>query len=450
MQGVFEAGLLFLHLGFGGRPDADLDQSVGQLGEAFLELLAVVVARGGLDLAADLLDAGFDLFVVAGAFGDGGVIVVHRDALGHAQIGDGDAFQIDAQILGEHLRAGEDADVLEHLLASVAVAGRLDRTDVQDAAHLVDHEGRQRLALDVLGDDQQGLFLLGDLLQQRHELVDVGDLVFVNQDEGLFLDDLHRFLVGHEVGAEVAAVELHALDDLDLVVDALAFFDGDGGFPPDLRHRVGNDLADDRVVVGADRCHLRDGLVVRHGGGHRRQLRDDLLDGGANPACKRHRVRAGGEVAVAFLEDRLGQHGGGGGSVARVVGGLGGRFLHQLGAHVLILVGEFDFLGHRYAVLGDGRCAPAFVENSTSASGTQRAFDCTREFFHPGQQLFPGLGFECQMFRRHSGGAPFQIEPVAVVCLSIPRAANATPPGRETRRPLYSISNYKQPACRRN
>ena len=53
-----------------------------------------------------------------------------------------------------------------------------------------------------------------------------------------------------EVGGQVAAVELHALDHVQLVVQALAVLDGDDAFLADLLHRVGDDLADGRIGVG--------------------------------------------------------------------------------------------------------------------------------------------------------------------------------------------------------
>ena len=61
VQRVFDAGLLFLHLDFGGGTDLDHGHAAGQLGHALLQLLAVVVAGGFLDLHADLLDARFDV-----------------------------------------------------------------------------------------------------------------------------------------------------------------------------------------------------------------------------------------------------------------------------------------------------------------------------------------------------------------------------------------------------
>src|SRR5690606_22832148 len=59
VQGVFDASLLFLHFDFGGSTDANHGNTASQLGHALLQLLAVVVRGGFLDLDADLLDAGF-------------------------------------------------------------------------------------------------------------------------------------------------------------------------------------------------------------------------------------------------------------------------------------------------------------------------------------------------------------------------------------------------------
>ena len=97
VQGVFDAGLLFLHRDFGGRADVDLGDAAGELGEALLELLAVVVAGGVVDLVLDLLDAALDGLLVAGAFDDRGVVLVDADLLGPAE-SELDVFELDAEL----------------------------------------------------------------------------------------------------------------------------------------------------------------------------------------------------------------------------------------------------------------------------------------------------------------------------------------------------------------
>jgi hypothetical protein len=107
VQGVFDAGLLFLHLDFGGSADLDHGHAAGQLGHALLQLLAVVVGRGFLDLHANLLDAGFDVSGGAGAVDDDGVFLAHFDALGGTEVGQGDLFERQADFFSDDLAAGQ-------------------------------------------------------------------------------------------------------------------------------------------------------------------------------------------------------------------------------------------------------------------------------------------------------------------------------------------------------
>ena len=68
-----------------------------------------------------------------------------------------DLVELEADLGGDDLAAGEGRDVLHHRLAAVTEGRGLDRDGVEGAADLVDDQGRQRLALDVLGEDEQRL-----------------------------------------------------------------------------------------------------------------------------------------------------------------------------------------------------------------------------------------------------------------------------------------------------
>jgi hypothetical protein len=132
-----------------------------------------------------LLGAGFDVSVFAGAVDDGGVFLAHFDALGLAQVGQGHLLQRQADFFGDHLAAGQDGDVFQHGLAAVAEARGLHSHGLQDAADGVDHQRRQGFAFDVFGNDQQRTAGLGDLLQRGQQVTDVGNLLVVQQHEGV-------------------------------------------------------------------------------------------------------------------------------------------------------------------------------------------------------------------------------------------------------------------------
>ena len=167
VERIVDAVLLFLDLGLGGAADADDRDAAGELGQPLLQLLLVVVGGGLLDLRLDLADARRDVGLVAGAVDDGGRVLVDQHALGAPEHVERDVLELDAEILGDHLAGGEDRDVFQHGLAAIAEARRLDGRDLQAAAQLVDDQRRQRLAFDVLGDDQQRLAALHHGFEDR-------------------------------------------------------------------------------------------------------------------------------------------------------------------------------------------------------------------------------------------------------------------------------------------
>src|SRR6202000_2799363 len=94
--------------------------------------------------------------------------------------------------------------------------------------------------------------------------------------------------------------------------------------------------------------------------------------GGVDPALERDRAGAGRDGAETVVHHGLGQHGRRGGAVTGHVVGLGGDFLGQLGAEVLVVVLELHLTGHGDAVVGDGGRAPLLVDDDVAAARPQR------------------------------------------------------------------------------
>jgi hypothetical protein len=115
-------------------------------------------------------------------------------------------------------------------------------------SELVHDQRRERLALDVLGDDHQRLAGLHRLLQDRQDVAHRDDLLVRDQDERILEHRLHPILVGDHVRRDVALVELHPLGELELHPEGLALFDVHHAVLPDLLDGVGDDVAD--LLVG--------------------------------------------------------------------------------------------------------------------------------------------------------------------------------------------------------
>ena len=135
-----------------------------------------------------------------------------------------------------------------------------------------------------------------------------GELLLVDEDIGVLELGDHLLGVGDEIGREIAAVELHALDDVELGLEALGLLDRDDALVADLLHRVGDHLADRVVAVGRDRADLGD--LVGLGDLAAVLLRDradDRFDRRVDAALEVHRVGAGGDRFRSLLDDRLGE-----------------------------------------------------------------------------------------------------------------------------------------------
>src|ERR1035437_7883118 len=186
VHGVFNASLLFLHFGLGRSANLDDSNAANEFGQALLELLAVVVAGGLVDLAADFLNPAFDLLGRSLALDERGVVLVDGEFLGLAKIAHLHVLELNAEVLGNGLAAGDGGNVLQHGLAAIAKARSLDGANLQRAAQLVDDQGGERFAVHVFGDDQQRLAALGDLLKQGEQILHRRNFLFVDEDQRVF------------------------------------------------------------------------------------------------------------------------------------------------------------------------------------------------------------------------------------------------------------------------
>ena len=352
MQGILDESLLLFHLGLGRGTHVDDRNTTGELREALLELLTVVVRRALVDRDTDLIDPALDVVGFTGTIDDDRVVLVDDDTLRRAQVAGDRVLELEADFLGNHLAAGQDRNVLEHGLAAIAEARRLDRGNLERTAELVHDERRERLTFHVLGHDQERAARLSNLLEDRQHVLHRADLLVVNEDHRILENRFHPLRIRHEVRGEIAAVELHAVDGVQCRLEATSLFDRDDTVLADLLHCVGNQLTDLGVVVRRNRTNLRNVLLVLGLRGERVKLSHDGLHALVDPAADTHRVRTGGDVLEAFTEDGLGQHRSGRGTVTGDVGRLGGDFLDHLGTHVLHGVFQFDLLGDGHAVLG--------------------------------------------------------------------------------------------------
>ena len=163
--------LLFLEFNLGGCANLDDRNAARKLRKALLELLAIPIGIGVVDLALDLRNTTVDVGGFASAFNDGGFVLGHNNLAGGAEKVERGRVELEADLFADDLTTGEDGHVSEHCLAALAEARSLDGNGVERATDLVHHEGGKGFTVDIFGDDQKGLTRLHDLLEHgKHVL----------------------------------------------------------------------------------------------------------------------------------------------------------------------------------------------------------------------------------------------------------------------------------------
>src|SRR6185437_2631338 len=264
-------------------------------------------------------------------------------------------------------------DVLEHFLAAVAKAGSLNGSHLDGTPKFIDYEGSECFTFEVFGNDHQRTAALCNLFQDMQDILHGTDLFIIDQDIRILQLGFHLLAIGNEIRGEITAVELHAFDHFYRSIGTLGFFNGDNAFLAYFAERLGNELADRRIVVGGDGSNLLD-LVLIAADGLRlcTQAFDDLLDGLVDTALQVHGIGAGGYVLETFTDDGLSQYGSGRGAVTGDIGRLGSDLFHHLRAHVLDGIFQLDLIGYGNTVLGDGGSAEFLFQYHIASFGTER------------------------------------------------------------------------------
>src|SRR5699024_2257546 len=169
----------------------------------------------------------------------------------------------------------------------------------------------------------------------------------------------------------------------------------------DLVHGLGNDFTDGGIGVGGNGTHLSNFLAGGAGAGQVAKLVHDDGNGLVDAALEVHGGDAGRDVFQAFFHDGLGQYGSGCGSVTCGVGCLGSHFLDQLGTNVFELVLEFDFLGDRDTILGNGRSTKRAIQHNIATLGAQCGLDRVGQRIDAANDTRAGVISELNLFGCH-------------------------------------------------
>ena len=156
VKGILNPCLFLLHFSLCCSPNTDHCNTADKLCKAFLEFFTVIIACGFFNLGPYLFYPAFKLFLASTAINYCGVILVNGYFFGSTKIGNGNIFQLMAQIFAYNLTACQYCYIFKHGLSSVAKPWCLYSSAFECTAQLVYNECCKGLAFNILCNNQKG------------------------------------------------------------------------------------------------------------------------------------------------------------------------------------------------------------------------------------------------------------------------------------------------------
>jgi hypothetical protein len=124
VHAVVDAVFALLHLDLAGAADTDHRDATRELGQTLLQLLAVVIRCRLFDLRSDLVGAGDDVVLAAGAVDNRRVLLFDQHPLGAAEHVERHILELDAEVVETNSHYATDSSLLGD---EVRVLPRTDR-----------------------------------------------------------------------------------------------------------------------------------------------------------------------------------------------------------------------------------------------------------------------------------------------------------------------------------
>lgn len=394
---VVDAEFLLVDFGFGSATDFDDGDFAKEGGSTFLKFFTGVVGFFEFSLGLDEIDAIRDGFFVAGTFDDSSFVFGGEDFVASTEDFHADFFELHALVARDDGSVGQDSDVFHDVFAAVAEGWGFEDESVKDALQFVQNENRESFAGNFLSDDNE-IFAasLGALLKERNELASAADFLVGDEDERFIEDGFLAVGVCDEERRGEAFVVSEAFDDFLFHLETLALLDGDDAVFADFADDARNEFAD-FFVTGGDRGNFGDFFVIAFDffGG----FFDAFDDSGArffNSLAKFHRIDAGGDELVGFVQDVISENGDSGGAIAsdfvELLGGGLDEFRADLLAEVFFGAAEVDGFSDGDAIVGDSRAAVGFFDDDVLTLWAEGDFDGVVELFSAGEDFVAGFG----------------------------------------------------------
>ena len=295
-----------------------------------------------------------------------------------AQILDGYAIQLTANFLGDNLTTGKDSNILQHSLTAITKARSLNSQSLESTTELINNDGSQSLAIQILSNNNQLLAHLNNLLQNRQNLVDGGNLLVGNQDIWIVHNGFHLIGISNHVRRDITTVELHALYNGQAGFHTLGLLNGNNAFLAYLLHSIGN-VVTDFSICGRNSSNLSNLRFAVYRLGYGLNLLNQGLNCSLNTLLQYHWVSASSYVSHTLMNHSLSQQGSSGSTITSNIVGLGSNLTNQLCTHVLKWILQLNITSNGNTIIGNSRSTKLLVQYYIAALWTKSNLYCVSQ-----------------------------------------------------------------------
>ena len=381
IQSIFHTQFCFFHLCFGSCTDTDHCYAACQFRKSLLQFFFIKFRSCNFDRSFDLCDSVFDFFLIAHSVNDNGILFFHFDRFCTSKLADLCIFQFQSQFFGNDFTAGQDCDIFEHFFSSVTITWSFYTDYLESTTQFVQNQSRQSFSFDILCDDQQFLTGLYNLLQQRQNLLDIGNLFVCDQDVRIIQDSFHFFHIGCHVCGNIAAVKLHTFYQIQFCFHGLGLFNRDNTIIRNFFHGICYHISDFIITCGNScySCHL---MFAVYFAAHSCDSIHSCLCCFFHTFTQDDRVCTCCQIFHTCLDHCLSQNGSSCGTITCYIIGLGSNFFYQLCTHVLECIFQLDLLCNGNTVVCNERSTILFIQNNVSSFRSKCYFYCICQFIN--------------------------------------------------------------------
>ena len=380
-KSILKTKFCFFHLCLSSSTYTDNSYAASQFCKSLLKFLFIELGFCLLDLRTDLCNTFCNGIFVTETINDNCVLFCNFNRFCTSKLLHLSFFQVKTKLIGDHLSACQDRDILKHLFSSVTIARSFYSYYLEGSSQFVDDQSCKGLTLNILSDDEKFRTGLNNLLKKWKDLLDIADLLVCDQDVRIIKSCLHFLHICGHVCGNISTVKLHTFYKVKLCMHGLGLLNSDNTVFGNFLHSISNKLSN-LLITCRDCCYVSDLLFAVDCLAH---VLDRFY---CNICCFFHtfseddRVGTCCQVLHSLMNHCLSKYSRCCSTITCYIVCLGCNFLDDLSTHVLESVLKLDLFCDGNTIVCDKRSTERFVKYYVSSFRSKCYSYCICKFIY--------------------------------------------------------------------